>query len=419
MIACKHGNLLVDANNPEIEIFKLYANSPNNNGMSMYIQNSSLKNINNIQMGNLMFQFADKSPVQCKLQPTHDKIPFEKDILTFYYIIKETDHIRIAVMTETNNTVQEILRFNIDNTDVTFSNKEIVLNRLKAWNGNIYALSIYNITLSDDAITKTYSHLHSEYMKYMDQNYIDMIQQYNDALALMTKSLTCPYDNSVCDACSTVNKWNDMTQVMGSSTQCRKSINDFCTTNMTHSLCKCWNTQNASYKSDACKMFRAIFTDKNAFFNSLSQDDIDYIMTKYGLIKPENCPKPVQTPNVLKNTYSQYDYDKLKVSLDNSAKTVEDESDYSWNKLKINYEKDAVPDPDSANLRKKDMVVGNFYKNDSETNYTKQVKKEQDKLYATDDLNIIPDADDSMVMENTKEKQDGFFSRFMKIGYNK
>jgi hypothetical protein len=105
VLACKHGNLLVDDNNKEIELFKFYANSPNNNGMSMYIQKDSLKNVNNIQMGKLMFQHSNRDPVQCKLRPDHDLISFEKDILTFYFIVKETDHIRICVMNEKNTNI--------------------------------------------------------------------------------------------------------------------------------------------------------------------------------------------------------------------------------------------------------------------------------------------------------------------------
>lgn len=68
VLACKHGNLLVDDTNNEIELFKFYANSPNNNGLSLYIKKGSLKNINNVQMGTLMFMYSNKPSMECKLK---------------------------------------------------------------------------------------------------------------------------------------------------------------------------------------------------------------------------------------------------------------------------------------------------------------------------------------------------------------
>lgn len=468
VLACKHGNLLVDNTNNEIEFMKLYANSPNNNGMSMYIQKGSLKNVNNVQMGNLMFQYSSRDAFQCKLNQNHDKISFEKDVLTFYFIIKDTDHIRVAMMTEKNTNVDQILKFAVENSDVTFSNKEMVLNRLKNWNGNVYALAIYNAALSDDDITGVYSHLVSEYMKYVNPNFIGMIKQYNDTLALLNKFISCPYDKAVCNTCSTVNKWNSMEQVIGASADCKNAINQFCMANMNHSLCKCWNNQNAAYNSDSCKMFRGIFTDKNSFLDGLSQSDIDYIMSKYGLIRPSDCPKDIKKPDFLKNKYAKYDYEKLKVYLDqgekidNVAKVYPDvgkseEDEYDWNKLKVDYDEGAKAPPSAKNIDAKDLKIGNFYKADPDMNYKvteggikeataqyDKVKKlagiEIDKLKDTNDLNIIPGKRSNKIVPYYKEmieddvpkpsnvpkadapaqatekpKDDSFFSRFMKI----
>lgn len=468
VLACKHGNLLVDNTNNEIELLKLYANSPNNNGLSMYIQKNSLQNVNNVQMGNLMFQYSSRDPFQCKLNQNHEKISFEKDVLTFYFIIKDTDHIRVAMMTEKNTNVEQILRFAVENSDVTFSNKEFVLNRLKNWNGNVYTLAMYNSALSDDDITGVYSHVLSEYMKYVNPNFIGMIKQYNDTLALLQKFVSCPYDKGVCTACSTVNKWNSMEQVLGASADCKKAINEFCMANTNHTLCKCWNNQNAAYGSDSCKMFRGIFTDKNSFLDGLSQSDIDYIMSKYGLIRPSDCPKNITKPGFLKNSYGKYDYNKLKVYLDqeerveNVAKVYPDlvegesiqaaEDDYDWDKLKIKYDEGARA-PDSAReISRSDLRVGNFYKQDPDTNYkttgngmdeqyakiNRLAKEEVKKINDTKDLNIIPpaskksdkivsyykdDVDPPKAAPTAQEASkpstgtagDSFFSRFMKI----
>ena len=436
VLACKHGNLLVDQTNNEIEILKMYANSPNNNGLSLYIQRGSLKNINNVQMGNLMFQYADREPLQCKLQPDHDMIPFEKDIYTLYFIIKETDHVRILTMTEKNNSVDEILRFNVENTDVNFSNKAVVFNRLKNWNASLYNLGIYDVALSDDDITKFYSHLMMEYMKYINQSYIDMIKQYNDTLTMLSKSLQCPFDTNVCKACSEVTKWSDMSQLLTSSTTCRKAVNEFCMANPTHSLCACWDSKTTNFNSSSCKSFRGIFAGRNLCLEGLSQADIDHIMSKYGLIKPESCPKPLPDASLLKNKYPDYEFEKMRIKLDESSAKVrpvypepkEGDEEYSWQKLKVKYNQDVKADPSAKDMTTKDFAVGNFYKKDPETNYKitskkvasdytkfqEQVKKEQEKLNDTQDLNIIPEKsyDDSKV---DVEEKDSFFTRFMKV----
>jgi hypothetical protein len=443
VIACKHGNLLVDNKNAEIELFKFYANSPNNNGISMYIQQNSLQNINNVQMGNLMFQYSNREPFQCKLQPDHNMISFEKDVLTFYFIIKDTDHIRVAVMTEKNTNVDEILRFNVENTDVTFSNKEFTINRLRNWNGNIFSLGIYNVALGDEDITGYYSHFVGEYMKYVNPNFISMIQQYNDTLDMLNKFMSCPYSKDVCDSCSTINKWNDMSQLVGASTQCRQSINDFCMTNMNHSLCKCWNTQNPQAKSDSCTMFKSIFTDKNSYFDNLTQDDIDYIMSKYGLITPNSCPKAIKTPGFIKNKYSEYDFDKLKIYLDENDKTnvnvdnvlkvyptskpeSNNDDDYTFDKIKIKYDENIKGTPTAKDMTVKDLNVNNYYKTDPDMNYKLNNKAEETsellkikaladkeivKLNDTTDLNIIPPPPPTAdtAANNT------YFDKFMKI----
>lgn len=452
IIACKNGNLLVNNKNDEIELFKFYANSSNNNGLSMYIQKDSLQDINNVQTGNLMFQYAAREPFQCKLQANDDKINFEKDILTFYIVVKDTDHITISTMDEKSNQIKPLLRFNVENTDINFSNKEFVINRLRNWNGNIFTLGVYNAALTSEDIINYYTHTLGEYAKYSNANFIDMIQQYNDTLDMLNKFMSCPYSQSVCTSCSTVNKWNDMSQVLGASTQCRQSINEFCMANINHPLCKCWNNQNAQYKSDTCNMFRGIFNnDKNSYFDTLTQDDIDYIMSKYGLIKPEDCPKAITKPGFLKNKYSEYDYNKLKIYLDEDEKTrvgsvlnvYEQENgsakpqdeEYTFDKLKVKYDQNMKTAASGKNLTDKDLQIVNKYKNDPLLNYkldkTAEVteysrikdltKKDVATLNKTDSLNIIPPDTGNLSAaanpDSAKPSTSSFFDRFMKITF--
>jgi hypothetical protein len=317
LLVCKHGNLLVDDKNSEIELLKLYANSPNNNGLSLFIQKGSLKNDNNTQVGNLMFQYAQHDPQTCKVDKDHSFINFDRDSLTFYFIVKDTDNVRVLMMNENSNAIQQILKFTITNTDVTFSNKEMVLNRLLNWNGNLFNFAIYDKALSDELVSSFYTHIMNEYLKNIDPNFTVMLSQYNETLDILQSLTKCPYDKNVCDNCTSVGRWCDMNQVLNSSLQCKKSINDFCAANTSHPLCKCWDTSSPIYNTDNCRLYRSIFSgEKTSSFDGLTAEDLEYIKNKYGLVHPHQCPTAIKKPEFITNTYSKYDWNKLKVSLD-------------------------------------------------------------------------------------------------------
>lgn len=294
-MACKHGNLITaDADN-EIEIFKLYANSPNNNGMRLYILKDTIQNANNTQTGSLMFQYANLQPMPC----VADKQTFmnlSKDLLTYYFIVKDTDNVKVLMMDQHSNVIVQILQFSTSNTDINFSNKEMVINRMVNWNGNMFTLAIYDSALTFDNISRFYVHFNGEYHKNIDPNFSTMIAQYNASLSQLASLTQCPYDKTVCDTCTTVKSWTDVNEIINSSATCKKSISDFCAINTTHSMCKCWDSTSAIYNTDGCKSYRSIFSGYS--LNDLSASDLLLVKSKYGLVSSEECPKPtlIQTP---------------------------------------------------------------------------------------------------------------------------
>lgn len=291
MITCKHGNLVSNTNNSDIECIKLYANSSNNNGLSLVIPRDSLTNINGIQYGNLIFNYSDKFSQKCVINKNDTQIHFEKDILSFYFIIKHNDKIRILYMTEKNNTINEILSHDIENDDVTFSNKSLIINRLQSWNSNIYNFAIFNNSLVGDSVNLIYNHIINHSYKYTDPNYNDVVEKYNKNLSAMQKLLNCPYDKSTCDKCKEITNWNNIHSIINSSIDCRQSINDYCSRNPIHESCKCWNTTNATYNNENCNLLRAIFQGKNNLWATLSPNDLHNIMKKYNLLYKNDCNK--------------------------------------------------------------------------------------------------------------------------------
>ena len=312
MLIFKHGSLRNDitASN-KIELIKLWANSPNNNGISLYLEPGTLDVVNNTQFGKLMFQYADYSPVHCKISENDELLPIDSNVLCFLFIVKDDDKIKVNYMTEKSNTIITLAEFNVASTDITFSNKEILINRFKNWNANIFNFGIYKVALTDSTISNIYQHIKNMYLKTIDPNYKPIVDTYNETITKLNKYIQCPFDEKTCTACKDVVEWNDINQVMGSSIKCKKAISEFCKKNTSHSFCKCWNTKLPEYNSTNCKVLRSMFD--NDKMTCLTQTEV-LDMTK-------QCNKKADETGL--NYQSDYTFDKVRVKYDDSLTTQE------------------------------------------------------------------------------------------------
>lgn len=312
MLIFKHGNLKNDATvSNKIELVKLWANSPNNNGISMYIEPGSLDVVNNTQFGKLMFQYADYSPVHCKISETDELLPIDSNVLCFLFIIKDNDKIKIQYMTEKSNTIITLAEFNVATTDVTFSNKEMFINRFNNWNANIFNFGIYKVALSDVNISNVYQHIMNLYLKTIDPNYKPIVDTYNETIDKLNKYIQCPFDEKTCIACKDVVEWNDINQVLSASSNCKKAISSFCKQNTSHSFCKCWNTESPEYNSTNCKVLRSLFEN----------DKMTCLTNKEILNMTKQCNKQADETGL--NFQSDYTFDKVRVKYDDSLTTQE------------------------------------------------------------------------------------------------
>lgn len=317
--SCRHGDLVPD-NEKEIELLKLYANSSTNNGMALFVQSKSVKINNGVQSGNLFFQFVDEdSPAKCLVQPTDTSFTFDKLNMSMFFIVKDVDKIRVLYMVGESPIISVLATINTKETVANFSNKEMVINRFQNWKGGLYHFGVFPDALTDNSITDIYNHCFGEYQKANNENYLKLTGDYNSILDYLNKYTKCPYDENVCKACGTVSNWTDMNQVMTAPASCRETIDQFCRANTKHVLCKCWDTTYAGYQSDSCKVYRNMFNPQARIFDNITKDDIQYIKDKHNLISPEECPKPVipktscVNENLAKNTYSEYDYENIKI----------------------------------------------------------------------------------------------------------
>lgn len=313
VMAFKHGNLQNDTTQyGKIEMLKLWANSPNNNGLSLYIEPGSLQFVNNTQFGKMMFQYTDYSPVHCKISKDDDLIPIEANILCFVFIVKLDDKVRVMYMTERSNNVNTLAEFNVATTDVTFSNKEMAINRFGNWNSNLFNLGIYSTALTDVAITNTYQHIKNLYTSTNDPSYKPVVNKYNETIDKLNKYISCPFDKKTCTACDGVKEWNDISQVITAPAKCRKAISAFCAQNTTHPFCKCWDKKHNSFSTASCKALKTLFEDDSS---------ITLTRSEYNRLKGQCGQGRIRESGVQYD--DSYTFDKVRVKYDDSLTTKE------------------------------------------------------------------------------------------------
>lgn len=286
--------------------------------MSLYIQKESIEVIDTIQKGLLYFQYTNKDPVECIINRGDTAISFNKDLISFYFISKDLDYIRILYMNDRNQTVNEICRIPLTTEDITFSNKEFVINRFANWNANIYTFGVYSSSFTDEDAVFFQSHYSAQLIKNVDPTFISIANSYNETVSALQRITKCPFDKTTCDTCSMVKSWTSTSEILKSSYECKKKIGEYCKNNQSHEFCTCWDVKGTMYNTSSCKLFRGLFGEEKACIENLSEEDLLYVKQKYKLLDIEECPKNVKNTKHHKNTYSDYDYEKLKINLDNN-----------------------------------------------------------------------------------------------------
>lgn len=316
---CVHGNFV--PNTDQVELFKLYANSNNNNGLVMFIPNTPTERIvvgADTQSAEIHIQYTDEDVKKCTVSDS-SRITFPKTNMMTYFIVKDVDTLKVYSMEGSSTTLSSLLSSTIMETTANFSNKELVINRFRNYRGSIYQFGIIPKALSVEDISKVHEHCYNYYQRAKSVEFLSLSKNYNQMLEFLKNVKGCPYDTSTCQACDTITDWTNTSQLVSASAGCRQAIDTFCKANPTHFRCRCWNTSIAEYNTTSCKLWRGIFTPDKSMLDNLSQDELNYIKTKYALLRPEDCPKPVipetscVNEKLIKNSYSEYDYNKIKI----------------------------------------------------------------------------------------------------------
>lgn len=310
VLVVKHGSLRpttesVAADAAPMEILKLYANSPNNNGLCLRILPASVKTSDNTQTGTLELEYADAAPMACKVDPAHAGIDLNRDLLTFYYIVKDTDHVRVIAMNQANDAMTTILKFDVPTTvsGVTFSNKEMVVNRNLNWNGHVLAMAVYDRALTTEMTSEFHTHVLKAFYRQVDPNLPGLIKKQQAAEKALQDLKSCPFNGTddgngpsrACGACGDV-AWSDPMQWLTASPECRAAIAEHCQRHSTDadtrtSICRCYDPSYPLYGSPACRMVRAALSDDpRQLWRNLDAGQVADLKQHLGLIAPKDCP---------------------------------------------------------------------------------------------------------------------------------
>lgn len=422
LLACKHGNLITGStSNGDVELFKFTANSPNNNGLSFYIKSGTLKGENNTQVGRLELMFSNLQPQVCLVNKNTDElINFDKDVLTFYYIIKDADEVRVIMLTENSASVTQICRFTVTNDpNINFSNSAVLINANKNWNASVTNFGVFSTALDDQEVTQTYNHIKNEYFKRVDPNFTSILSQYNSSVDVLDGITKCPFNNNVCQSCQSVNKWYDTNDVISATDTCKTAVNDYCKVNKTNQWCKCWDntSTNSRYNTPGCQLYRAIFSGKQSILDYLSDEELKAMQSKYGLTTEQAC-KDANKPQVKRewaqNRYIEVPASKMRVK---THGTDEEDTDASSAKATpdkvINYYGAADPSLRPSKNLEKEFSVGKMMQQDPNANFDPSQTAAFREYQKIKDILEQQKASSSFVSAPTQNES--FFDKFLRV----
>lgn len=306
MIACKHKNLLpATALTDDISILQLYAYSgaTSTNGLHLYIE-PEIETDNNVQLGKLEFKYSDGDVIDCRAFEGDPFINLPVNVLTFYFINIADGTLTIKTMSEVNNEPITISSGSITPQEkYAFINQSLDINKNGNWKGQIYNFAIFNSELSNNDITNTYNHVINEYRKRNDDSYITAINAYNANIGNISVITSCPFNNSTCDSCQSVDEWYNMNSIVNSAPTCKNAINTYCSTNPNTDWCKCWDNKGSYYNTTSCQSFRSLFAGKSAVFETLTEQDLAILKDKYKLVTTDDCK--LATNNAVQNVWQE------------------------------------------------------------------------------------------------------------------
>jgi len=287
--------------NGDIEIIKLYGNSDTNRGISLSIPSGSIKVLaEGLYTCQLKLTFANML-MSCIMKDKLD-IVMEANLMTFFFITKSADMLNVYMITEKygkSPTPALLLTKSLTTSvDGNFSNRELEINTNKNWNVGIFNVGIFNVALDNLMMTNLYLNVMNYYNRSNDEQYTKLLQENKTVTDANRQLNTCPFDETTCNKCANITWTNPLGVMSLGSSECKKSIHQFCSQNPGHSNCTpCWSSASGQYNSESCIAMRSLFGSdssyKSSIINELTEAELEPLKQKYQWIKKDQCPVAV------------------------------------------------------------------------------------------------------------------------------
>jgi hypothetical protein len=267
-----------------VPIVNTYANTYTNNGFAVELVYRSKT------------AFEVKATYGSKLQIVSDKTEFTNETLCLLTLVKQGATLSAFVNRRDGSAAQmeSTLLCNgaVDEGDISYSNKEIVINRKATLAGSVYALGLYS-----RALTETDRYILFAYLAWQldaaQPAHLEKVKAKRELLVKVNEFRICPMDATTCAACSGITDWRDVFNVTQNLTdRCREAIHKFCKDNPRHPACSCYVVNSSNYTSSTCRSWRNfLLHDPNKQrirdLEKLDEDDVRFVCSKY---KDRCCP---------------------------------------------------------------------------------------------------------------------------------
>lgn len=272
------------------ELVQLYANTVSNNGLSIAFMDIEAIPLNTTSFkANVQISYGTQT---ISTSPTHIVIPLNAAFELL--LAKNNNSLYLKVSTPfigptshtsppTIPTLTTLLTLNIpiDDSNLLYSNKQMVMNQYQNMTVSLYNFGVYNLNLSDDQITNLLVYIYYELAKIRD---FAVLQSFLNVGAIVNQITACPYSESVCATCSNIKDWTDQTAVLLASPDCHNALDTFCSSNQSSPQCNCWSAANAN--NPACQQYVNAFRSASCLNpTNIDPDTLNLIKAKYNLVQ--------------------------------------------------------------------------------------------------------------------------------------
>lgn len=276
----------------DYELFNIYANTPTNNGLRLFVQGSTVQQrpggarvVLRVEHGGSLTS-AD-TVYTCALEGRSD-IDIDFDSTYLLVIVKEYSGLRVHMYRAPGSSRMDLLNRSLGAATFKLSNQEIVLNRGANVNARVLTFGVYARALGDSELHELQAHMYAQLARLEPQNQetaatIATLKQ--EVVTLKEQLTSCPFDPPVCGACAAIKDWSNWGTVFASAdAACLEAINRFCTANPSHPQCSCWNSNSAAYHTNSCRSYRGVFTDGRCYMlDALDDNALKTVKQRYNL----------------------------------------------------------------------------------------------------------------------------------------